>query len=393
MLEISAPTEDDREDIASLSNFSFQVSLCADDVSLQSRLCSYDRGRVVGSASSIDFDQWFGGARIPCAGVCDVAVLPEYRGRGTAASLIGELLRSERERGRAISSLYPSTSSLYRQLGYEFAGYRPNFRAPIADLPVVPASGGEVRLLEEGEEGAVKRCFARYASAHNGPVEASDLVYWKTRLLTQKGSSVPQRTVVVAREGDLMGYASYVLERRKEGGFAGYTIVCKHLFVLTMPALRSLLGYLRRFENSAQELAWYGPMTMGPIGLALQANTFNVSLTLTRWMARVLDVPRALEMRGYPNVEGEVVLTLDDALFPANGGPWSIQASGGHVSVTRANVAPTKGLSIGAFSALYTGFATPDDLVLLGALDEEHPGLELLSALFAGPVPWMPDGF
>jgi predicted acetyltransferase len=50
-------------------------------------------------------------------------------------------------------------------------------------------------------------------------------------------------------------------------------------------------------------------------------------------------------------------------------------------------------LPIGLFSALYTGFASVGDLVLRGALDETDPRLPLLSALFSGPVPWMPDFF
>ena len=60
---------------------------------------------------------------------------------------------------------------------------------------------------------------------------------------------------------------------------------------------------------------------------------------------------------------------------------------------TPAKTAPAKTLPIGLFSALYTGLASPSDLVLLGALDEDDPSLGFLTALFAGPVPWMPDAF
>jgi predicted acetyltransferase len=50
-------------------------------------------------------------------------------------------------------------------------------------------------------------------------------------------------------------------------------------------------------------------------------------------------------------------------------------------------------LPIGLFSALYTGFASAADLVVVGALDEDDERVPFLSALFAGPVPWMPDFF
>ncbi len=159
-----------------------------------------------------------------------------------------------------------------------------------------------------------------------------------------------------------------------------------------------------------------GPVSAGPLGLVLQTNGFALSPSWTRWMLRVLDVPGALEARGYPAVEGETVLSIHDPLFPGNSGSWVVRASGGRVAVTpteprpeegaetvspetvpagtrRSKPAPAKTLPIGLFSALYTGLATPSDLVLLGALDEDDPSLGFLTALFAGPVPWMPDAF
>ncbi len=113
-------------------------------------------------------------------------------------------------------------------------------------------------------------------------------------------------------------------------------------------------------------------------------------------MGRILDVPRALEGRGYPDVTGEVVIELSDPLFADNDGPWLVRAAAGLVTVAPAPTvapSPARALPIGLFSALYTGFATVGDLVLRGALDETDPRLPLLSALFAGPAPWMPDFF
>jgi hypothetical protein len=87
---------------------------------------------------------------------------------------------------------------------------------------------------------------------------------------------------------------------------------------------------------------------------------------------------------------------LSDPLFPDNAGPWLVYCDGGQVTVTpapEASPSPARVLPIGLFSALYTGFATVGDLVLRGALDEADPRLPLLSTLFSGPLPWMPDFF
>jgi predicted acetyltransferase len=423
MLDIRPPGETDREAIALLSGLAFNSPPRPERVSLAGRLCVYNGARLTASAGAIDFDQWFGGARVPCAGIEGVVVQPEDRGRGTAGALVAELLRKVRGEGRLVSALYPSTASLYRKLGYEFGGLRPHFRVAITDLPATglptsDAGKGEVSELATGELaigelatgelatrelenrvlsadglGALADCFSRFASAHNGPVENRDPAWWADRALAHKGEGTYQRTVVVTDDGGVTGYASYFLEERKQDAYA---LVCKHLVATSPAALNCLIRYFRRFENAAKELVWTGPASAGPLGLALQGNGFAVAPALSRWMVRVLDVPRALECRGYPNIEGEAVLNIDDPLFPDNNGPWHLRAARGKIEVARKDAKPASALDalpIGLFSALFTGLATASDLVLLGALKEDDEQTGFLSELFAGPVPWMPDTF
>jgi predicted acetyltransferase len=393
VLEIRPPTEADRAAIAAVGALAFNMEARAGAVDFDSRrrLCSYDGDRLVATAHSIGFGQWLGGRQVPCAGIGAVAVLPEYRGRGAARALVSELLAQERAEGVAVSALYPANAALYRQLGYEYAGLHPGFRVPIADVPPARA---EVAEMGGADLEGVIACFARFAAAHNGPVQPLDRSRWETDVLAHRGEGTHQRTVVVPGPGGaIAGYASYFLE---SAGDRGYRVACKHLVPGTPAALASLLGYLRRFENAAAEIAWFGPPTGGPVALALATNAFALQPTLNRWMGRVLDVPRALEGRGYPAVSGEIVIETRDPLFPGNNGPWLVRADGGRVAVTSATRAappPVRPLPIGLFSALYTGFATPGDLVLQGVLDAADERLPLLSALFGGPVPRMPDFF
>jgi predicted acetyltransferase len=393
MIEIRPPTETDGAAIAAVGALAFNMEARPDAVTFDSRrrLCSYDGARVAAIAHSIPFGQWLGGKQVPCAGIGGVAVLPEYRGQGLARRLVGELLAQERDGGMAVSALYPANAALYRHLGYEYAGLHPGFRAPVADIPPARA---EVAEMASADLDGVIACFSRFAAAHNGPVQPTERARWETDVLAHFGEGTHQRTVVVAgAPGDIVGYASYFLEN---AGGNGYRVACKHLVAVTAPALTALLGYFRRFENAAAEISWFGPPTGGVVGLALATSTFALQPTLNRWMGRILDVPRALEGRGYPDVSGELVLELSDPLFPDNAGPWLVRAAGGQVTVTpapEASPSPARAVPIGLFSALYTGFASVGDLVLRGALDETDPRLPLLSALFSGPVPWMPDFF
>jgi len=396
VLEIREATEADREEIALVDGLAFNYQADPADVTVSGALCACYRGRVVGSGYAIPMHQWFGGARVRCAGVASVVVLPEFRGRGMARNLMAELLARQRGAGDAVSVLYPANASLYRQLGYEFAGLRPQFRAAMGDFPTGPKTGeGTVREMGEDDLPSLMACFSRFASRHSGPVEPAEPARWTDHVLAHKGEGMHQRTVVVPGDQGIDGYASYFLEARGENG---YPLTCKHLVALTPSALLPLLSYFRHFENSAKEVAWFGPPSGAPVALALSSTAFSLESRTWRWMGRVLDVPKALEGRGYPiHASGEVVVRIEDPLFPDNDGPWRLEVASGKCAVTRADAltAPESddSLPVGLFSALYTGFVQTSDLIAMGALGAGDERLSSLSAFFGGTVPWMPDFF
>ncbi len=189
--------------------------------------------------------------------------------------------------------------------------------------------------MEATDLDQVMNCFSLFASAHNGPVQSPDRDWWHDHVLAPKSDRDLPRAVVVPNGEGLAGYASYHLEPWGPGGFGdnSYKAVCNHLVFEDARALRALLGYFRGFENSASELAWYGPPSTSPVALAIGSNGFSMKSDLTRWMTRVLDVPLALRSRGYPQATGEAVVEIDDTLFPENAGPWLVQADAGRVSV------------------------------------------------------------
>jgi predicted acetyltransferase len=111
-----------------------------------------------------------------------------------------------------------------------------------------------------------------------------------------------------------------------------------------------------------------------------------------QWMLRLLDVVGAIEGRGYPPVSVEMVLAVEDALFPENRGPWRVVADGGVVSVSPASSgARVRPISIGTLSSLYSGFLSASDAVGLGLVDAS--AAPMLTRLFGGPAPWMHDFF
>jgi predicted acetyltransferase len=110
-------------------------------------------------------------------------------------------------------------------------------------------------------------------------------------------------------------------------------------------------------------------------------------------MMRILDVTAALEGRGYPEVEGEATIAVADDIFTENTRTYALSSDSGKLRVEAVSRRARTELPIGMLSALYSGYVTPNDLVRLGQLDPADPAIGLLSRLFAGPPPWMPDFF
>jgi predicted N-acetyltransferase YhbS len=94
-----------------------------------------DAGRLVGKITELPHEHWWGGRRVPAAGVSGVAVRPESRGSGVARTLLGALLQHARERGAAVSTLYPTVSEVYRSAGWEVAGALAAADLDTASLP------------------------------------------------------------------------------------------------------------------------------------------------------------------------------------------------------------------------------------------------------------------
>ncbi|TMQ07484.1 MAG: hypothetical protein E6J90_43295 [Deltaproteobacteria bacterium] len=90
-----------------------------------------------------------------------------------------------------------------------------------------------------------------------------------------------------------------------------------------------------------------------------------------RWMVRVLDVPAALETRGYSAcVRGEVALDVRDDVVPENQATFVVSVEHGRASVHRARSVPRA-----------------------VAIDGDDDDLARLTSLFTGPARWMPEIF
>lgn len=341
-------------------------------------------GAVAATVNMVPMGQWFGGKRVPMMGIASVGVAPERRGRGTATRLMQEALRTAREMGAALSTLYPATQPVYRRVGFEQAGARFEIRTQAANLEFVERSVS-LRPIQPSDEEAIRACYTQAAREQQGWLDRSAYIW--TRQVSPLGETAYGYLVEGAR-----GVEGYVyLVRRPRAHVIALDIVLTDLVALTPAAGRRLLGFLGDHRSMARDVIWYGGPSE-PLLLHLREQTYEVKHDY-HWMLRVLDVPAALEARGYPEgLSGALHLEVSDELFPENHGRFVLEVDAGSARVRRGGEGRLR-LDVRALVPLYSGQYSAAELKAAGRLEGDEASVRLAMALFSGPPPAMRELF
>jgi predicted acetyltransferase len=143
-------------------------------------------------------------------------------------------------------------------------------------------------------------------------------------------------------------------------------------------------------------VAWSGP-DPDPAAIFALEDRFARLVDRWHWMLRLVDLPAALQARPWPSgVAGQVAFRVEDPACPWNTGTWRLELESGRGRVEPVpgpgpgeSEAATPVADVRGLASLFTGFATPDDLVRAGLLTGFDPeAVELLRAAFASPRPW-----
>ena len=339
--------------------------------------------QVAAGMGMLRMGQWFGGRSVPMSGIIGVVVAPEYRGTGVASYMMRSAMEEMRADGVALSSLYASTQTIYRKMGYEQAGHSISYRFPVSSLPT-REQRLVVRAATPEDESEMHRLYTERARQTNGTLDRHPVLWeWKLR------ERPPVSAYIVERDGVAEGYVVYNQRRRPSD--PGKVIKIRDLVAATPDAGRQLLSFLGGHRRVADHLEWEGPAA-DPLLLLVTEQDYTASY-FQQWMLRMLDVPAALTARGYPKgVSGEVHLAVLDDMLPANDGPVILSVADGRAEV-RPGGEGTVVIDVRGLAALYSGYLPAAALRTVGYLKGPDDDLSLLTTLFAGPAPWMPDHF
>jgi predicted acetyltransferase len=343
------------------------------------------RGGVIeASALTVPMGQYFGGKSVPMVGIAGVGTSAEARGTGAALAIMTRVLREQRAKGFAISTLYPATLGLYRKVGYERAGARFEARVPLSAIAIQDRALS-LRAMTPEDGPAVEACYRAKASGVNGFVDRGPYVWQRTR--EPRGAHL-SRGFVVGEGAHVEGYA-YVHE--KIDASLHFALHASDLVATTRRAYRRLLTFAADHGTIGNDLVWSAAPSDPSVQLlprvGYDARVYPV------WMLRVLDVASALTSRGWPeHVAIDVDLEVTDDVIADNAGRFTLHLAAGRAEVARGGKGSVK-LDVRALAALYTGWQDPRTLSALGELEARTADLSALTSAFAGPSPWMPDFF
>ena len=156
---------------------------------------------------------------------------------------------------------------------------------------------------------------------------------------------------------------------------------------------RAIWGLLADHASMVAEISLHTAPT-DPLAVLLGEQH---ALTITLYekaLTRVVDVPRALEDRGYPKgLDARVWLAVHDDLLPDAGGQFTLEVEGGRAQVTRGGGGPTVRCGPRGLAALYSGYVSPWVAADAGLIEGPHDALATLAAVFGGAPAWSPDMF
>jgi predicted acetyltransferase len=326
----------------------------------------YEGGRLIGVMRFYDFTM-------------------RHKKERVAADMIRFFLDYYRDKGAALTALYPFRPDFYHRMGFGFGVKlnRYSFRPDV--LPARPKA--RVEFLTTEDKAAVGDCYERFRRRTNGLLQLPPHVL--DSLFTD-----PAMRLVGVREGDrVRGYLLFRFDPAAGDNWLANDLYVRTLVYDDAAALATLLGFVRTQADQVQRVIYetqddtFHFLLPDPrdgtgnllAGLWHETNTQGAGI-----MYRVIDTPRLFDVLRDHDFGGQTAtlgLTLTDTFLPENAGRYVLRVANGRATLSDGgaadieislNVSDFSSLAVGAidFARLYGyGLATLSDAAAVPLID------------------------
>lgn len=345
-------------------------------------VAAYVGETLMGTTVVLDFTMTWGGSPVPGGGLTSVAVRPELRGSGAARALLRESFDRMRARGEVVATLFPTTATLYRSIGFEVCGSHVWRRIPLEAIPTGPAKALQWRRVDFDDPG-LRAMYDRMAGRIDGWAVTDDNWWAGSHRSMSMATSKNRFAYLGARDGIDAAAVVYRYESSKDHF---YELAADLVAGVDEAAVAGALGFLATNGTTASEVETTLPASLlnRHLPSMQQAKVTND----WPWMLRLVDVAGAIAARGWPStVTGRVELDIVDEAIPANAGHHVFEIADGTASLTRGG-SGTVTATVNDLAVIYTGGdvrgladadrltgATRTDIDLLAAAATSHPSM------------------
>ncbi len=339
-------------------------------------------GRVVAGGLGLLTEQFFGGAPVPSAIISAGCVAPEERGDHLAGRLLTERLRPLREQGAVISTVWTTSNAHMRRLGWQAPV--PVYAWSIATEDLKRSFTSPGLHIEHGRAEAGEELQRRLARQWNGPMRRPD---WWSAWMDGK----QQLTTYRFRSGQTTtGVLSLAMKRHQRHG----TDLTVHDFWAADPeTLHGMMAFLGSHHTRAAAI--HVRRSALPPYPALLHNLHRYRLTADAWhpwMLRILDIPEAIQRRGWPN---DLAITVPVDIESEHGGNWEsylLEVKGGTAQITETRTQGDVQFTRGQLAVWYAGgYRTAAAARITGVTAKSDEILTQLIRATSDFEPWLPE--
>jgi predicted acetyltransferase len=222
--------------------------------------------------------------------------------------------------------------------------------------------------------------------------------WWHDRTLKQDDAIVYR--YLVRRDGEVRGYVvftpypevGHLADIVVPGDETDMALATRDFVWLEIDAARALLGFAAAHWSIGTDLIWTGPADE-PLAVLFPDRPPRAD-SAWRWMSRLVDVPAAIESRGYDvHRAATFQLSVTDDVLKDNDGSYRVELAEGTATVERIPNA-TAQTTVQGLAAMYSGWLHPAEAVRLGLLhNADAATITGIATAFCDQRPWMLDFF